>query len=109
MNELYKSNIKGKLYKLMYEMNKDIRITVRTAVGDSNKELVGETVTQGSLEGAVISTNNISNGIEDFFKTSEHEVFYGTLKLQPFAFLDDIERFAHDPVEAQYGMINWRL
>ena len=37
IGELYRSNVKGKPYKLLYELNKDTRITVRTPVGDSEK------------------------------------------------------------------------
>ena len=32
LDEVYKSKVKGKLYKLIYELNKDTRIKVRTAV-----------------------------------------------------------------------------
>ena len=61
MDELYKSNIKGKLYKLIFEMNRDVRIRVRTPVGKCNVEELGETVAQGSLEGAIVSTNSVGN------------------------------------------------
>ena len=30
---MYKSNVKGKVYRLLYLLNKNIRIRVRTAVG----------------------------------------------------------------------------
>ena len=42
MNELYRSNIREKLYKLLFEMNKDRRIIVRTPVGDSIEKDIGE-------------------------------------------------------------------
>ena len=37
LNEVYKSNVRGKLYKLTYELNKNTRIKIRTAVGDSDE------------------------------------------------------------------------
>ena len=30
LNELYKNQVKGKVYRLLYEINKDTRISVRT-------------------------------------------------------------------------------
>ena len=42
LDELYKSKIKGKLYQLLYELNKDTRIRVRTVVGDSEPKETGE-------------------------------------------------------------------
>ena len=36
MNKLHKGKVRGKLYRLVYELNKDTRIKVRTAVGESD-------------------------------------------------------------------------
>ena len=47
LDELYKTKIKGKLYQLLYELNKDIRVRVRTVVGDSETEETGENLAQG--------------------------------------------------------------
>ena len=33
MNELYKCEIKGKLYRLLYKLNENIRVSVKTPVG----------------------------------------------------------------------------
>ena len=103
LNELYKSNVKGKTYKLIYEMNKDTRVKVRTAVGDGKFEETDEGLAQGSMEAAIASTNSISNGVTDFFSESEYEVSYGPVKMDPAQFLDDISRLALDPVSAQMG------
>ena len=71
-------------------MNKDLRIKVRTAVGDSDVKELNEIVAQGRLEGAVVSTNIISKGINDFFIDSEYEESYGRITLLPMQFFDDI-------------------
>ena len=68
LNELYKGNVKGDLYRLLYEMNKDTRIKVRTPVGDSEIRETGETVTQGSIEAGISSSMNLGNGVNDFFQ-----------------------------------------
>ena len=103
LNELYKCNIKGKLYKLLYTLNKSTRITVRTAVGDSESEEVHDTLAQGSLEGAISSSTNVSKGLETFFNDSEYEVTYGKIALNPMSFQNDITRPTKDHVEAQMG------
>ena len=58
MNAIYKSGIRGKLYRLIYNMNMDIKITVRTAVGETYETEIGENIGQGTLEGANISAAN---------------------------------------------------
>ena len=49
LNELYKGKVKGKLYKLMYEMNRNNRIKVRTPVGDSDTRETNENVYRAQL------------------------------------------------------------
>ena len=54
--ELYSSDVKGKVYRLLYEMNKNTRITIQTPVGDTQPKDTGPIVTQGSVEGPVLSS-----------------------------------------------------
>ena len=68
-----KNNVKGKLYKLLYEMIKDTRIVVRTTVGDEN---VGEGWGQRAIEEAIFSAVNLDNGVKDFFEGNEYELSY---------------------------------
>ena len=103
LNELYKNNVKGKLYKLLYEMNKDTRIVVRTPVGDTEQREVGEGWGQGTIEGAIVSAVNLDNGVRDFFDGSEYELSYGDIVLAPALFQDDVSRMCDDPASVQMG------
>ena len=103
LGELYRSKVKGKPYKLLYELNKDTRITVRTPVGDSEKRETGENIGQGSISGSLVSSSSLSSGVADFFSDSEQEVFYGLLKLLPQSFQDDLLRVCRDRLSAQQG------
>ena len=76
---------------------------MRTAVGDSEEIETAESLGQGSSEGAILSTNSISKGIDDFFLSSEYEVSYGPIPLIPFQFFDDISRLTFNPTSAQMG------
>ena len=104
MNELYRGKVKGKLYRLIYEMNRKSRIKVKTSVGVSEARETEENVTQGSTEAGIISSSNLSKGVEDFFSSSEHEVSYGSLSLLPQSFQDDLCRMCLDPVSSQFGL-----
>ena len=59
MDTLYNNGIRGKLYRLIYEMNRETSIKVRTAVGVTSEENTGEGVGQGTLDGAIISACSI--------------------------------------------------
>ena len=51
MSELYKCNIRGKLYRLLYQLNKNTEIQVKTPVGMTGRRQTGEGVGQGTMEG----------------------------------------------------------
>ena len=92
MSELHKCGIKGKLYRLTYQLNKETEVRVKTPVGYTKFEEVGESLGQGTNEGAVVSTVNLDGGIREYFQDSETEVNYSELKLGPCLFHDDIAR-----------------
>ena len=103
MNELHKNGLRGKYYRLIYELNKNTCIRVKTPVGISQSQSTGETVGQGTVEGAIMSAISLDNGVCEFFANSEKEVTYPRVALGPFLFQDDVCRLASDVASAQYG------
>ena len=69
MNEIYKNEIEGKItaYRLLYEMNKNTRISVHIPVGVTEEKDTGEGLGQGTLDGAVVSAVNIDNEVNGLF------------------------------------------
>ena len=103
MNEVYKCNIKGKLYRLLFQMNKNTKISVQTPVGITEESDTGEGVGQGTLEGGLVSAVSLDKGVNDFFCDSEYEVNYGEVALQPLLYQDDEARLSTDLESVQMG------
>ena len=82
MDNLYKSGIRGKLYRLIYEVNKNNLIQIKTPVGATSRFRMGGNVTQGS----------------------EHEVSYGSIHMNPIIYQDDLARVACSVISAQAGI-----
>ena len=115
MSELYKSNIKGKIYRLIYKMNQNIRISVKTPVGDTDFEDTGEGVGQGTVEGSIVSATSLDKGIsESFDKDSDedkinekddkelHRIVSSLLEFfHPFIFQDDVNKISTNVSSAQ--------
>ena len=89
-------------------MNQNVSIEVHTPDGPTKIAETGETLGQGSVEGAVASAVNLDNGVQDLFENSEDEVYYLGLKLGPLIFQDDIARLSLDPHSAQSGNVRMR-
>ena len=82
-------------------MNRNVRIRVQTAVGLTDSEDTGESVGQGTVEGALISAVNLDNGVNDFFANDDEEVSYGNVILRPLIFQDDVAKLSVDRQSAQ--------
>ena len=76
LDAIYESGVQGKIYKLLYTLNKDTEIEVKASSGVSKTKYTSENITQGSVAGALISANNLDRGINDYFKSSQHEISY---------------------------------
>ena len=121
--------MKGKAYRLLFNLNKNTRIRVKTPVGVSQAAETGPLVSQGSVEGAVISAVNLDRGIREYFHEEQDEdhkdvtkvgiekenvvveankdgevmedVMYSSIHLKPLLFQDDGFNASKSPEAAQ--------
>ena len=105
MDIIYKRGTKGKLYRLLYELNRDTIVKVKTGVGETDEGITGEGLGQGTNEGALISASSIDFTVNEHFANSPYEISYGEAPLQPLLFQDDICRATSTPENAQMGNI----
>ena len=103
MDSLYNCGVNGKVYRLIYEMNRSTVLTINTGCGTTQPRLIGANITQGSIGGALISSVNLDMTVNQHFRESEHEISYVDLRLQPTIFQDDISRMSSSRVAAQAG------
>ena len=68
MNFINKCKVRGKIYRLVYQLNKDTEVCVKTPVGVTDFEEVGKGLGQGTNEGAVIRAVNLDGGIKESFE-----------------------------------------
>ena len=94
--------MKGKIYRLAYELKKT-KIKVKYPLGVTDECETGETLGQGTNEGAIFSAANLDCGIREQFANSTDEVMYEDLRLGPCIFQDDIAIFSFSLVAAQAG------
>ena len=103
MCALYSAGVKGKIYRLWYKLNEKTQIAVKTGVGVTDVMDTGETLGQGTVGGALASALNIDEEINAHFKDSEAEISYGSTRLQPVSFQDDVLRMCTGHDDAQEG------
>ena len=101
----YSNNIKGKEYRLLYNLNKKREITVLTAVGESKPEEVDEGISQGMIDSGPLSAASTDTGLMTFFKSSPYEIYYNNkVRLQGIGYQDDIFRASTNINDTQAGI-----
>ena len=110
MGEPYKSQVRGKVYRLIYRMNENIRIQVKTPVGMTDSENTGSGVTQGAMDAAIISSVSIDNSVVEEFSdshtdtTTDHilkKVFNPKDIFHPTIYQDDLGKMCPSVMSAQ--------
>ena len=104
MAALYESGVRGKLYRLWFELNRETDIKVKTGVGTSKSATVGETVAQGSIGGGLVSSLNLDVEVNNFFNASMDETAYSNIRLQPLVLQDDLARLCSSVESARAGL-----
>ena len=103
MNALFQIGVDPKMYRVWFNLNKNTVIRVKTGTGYSEWTNAGELIGQGTGGGALVSSVNLDNDMEEFFAGSSSEVTYGEVRLQPLIFQDDVVRLACDMASARAG------
>ena len=105
MNSLYNYGVRGKIYNLIYELNRSSQIQIKTGVGFTKSVDIGPSVAQGSIGGGLVSSCNLDYSVNRFFQDSEKEIYYRDIKLQPLIYQDDLARFSNSIREANDGNV----
>ena len=94
MTCLNSDNINKKAYRCWFKLNQKTAISVATPAGQTESKDAHEVVPQGSGGAALASGCDIAQGVERYFTGSKDEVSYGSVRLQPLSYQDDICRLA---------------
>ena len=107
LGEAYPAGLKGKMYRLMHELNKDTIIRVKTAVGETREVEVGAGLGQGGVESGVLSALSLSMGVQLYFTDCTSDMYYGNVPIKSVMWQDDLMKPLNSLKEAQD--CNWRM
>ena len=96
------AKINNKSYRLWYKLNEGTRISVKTSVGETDKATIFDSIGQGSVGAALVSSLNIGVAIKETF-TDQYTAKIGQLPLNTLIFQDDISKMNDDIDQAREG------
>ena len=78
---------------------------MKTPSGSTESDEGYEIVAQGSGGAALASQADIGRGVSDYFRRSPYEASYGSVRIQPQSFQDDVLRVAPSASSARAGNV----
>ena len=96
------AGIDKKSYRMWYKLNEDTDIRVKTSVGLSSVARIKDSIGQGSVGAALVSSLNIGSAIKDTFG-NEKSTKIGNLYLNSLIFQDDISKLNDTLEQAREG------
>ena len=109
MNSLHEAKIPKKAYKNWFLLNSRTLISIKTPSGQTEFREAGELCGQGSGGAALASQLDIGFGANSYFKSSIDEVKFGSVRVQPQEFQDDIAHAVPDVNSARIGNIKMSM
>ena len=104
LNDLWDVGIKDDNLALLYELNKQIEIAIKTPSGLSERKPVKEIVAQGGIFGALKCSNQIDTIGRECIKTGENVYVYkNCVNIPPLAFVDDLFSMVECGVKSVVG------
>ena len=89
MEWLAEASVPKKCYRMLWNMNRNTTVQVKTAAGVSGKAVTGENLGQGSRSAGIVCSMSLSRSTDRYYKGSKYEVKYGSVQLAPMLFQDD--------------------
>ena len=100
LGEAHAGGLKGKKYRLIYELNKDAIIKVKTSLGETKEAEIDPGLGQGGAESGILSAVSLDGGVQDYFRDSNH-VYYDNIPIKALLWQDDVLKVNNTLKEAQ--------
>jgi len=100
MYDLGNNGVKGRLCRIIFLLNSNTTIAIRTSYGITEEMELGELVRQGSVLGAVISANSLETVVKDAQNGSGGTTL-GNIYLYPLCFVDNVAAISNTVSEAR--------
>ena len=92
LRNLWNSNIKGKIWRIIFKINQYASLTINTPFGMTSEFSCHEILKQGSVLASTLAAMHVDY-IHEFFKDENLGIYYSNIKIENLIFQDDIIRF----------------
>ena len=106
MVDLWQSNVRGKIWRNIYTINRNALIKIKTSFGKSPEIEIGETLKQGSVLASTLAALHTDKS-NNYFTNTGLGIYYGNIPIGSLIFQDDLARLEED--EQKLNLANIQL
>ena len=96
--------VSKKAARCCFKLNQNTQIQVNTAAGVTAAAEAGDLVGQGTAGAGLVSQLNLDRGLQQYFSGSKDEMYYGKVRIEYSAYMDDVGKPSKGVMEAQSHM-----
>ena len=91
LNDIYDSGVKDDKLALLYNINTDVKVAVKTPVGRSSRESIFNVITQGDVFGPILCSNQVDTFGKECLREQKYTYSYkGEVDIPPLGMVDDL-------------------
>ena len=91
MNDLYTAGLDDDRFALLYNINSDVNISVKTPVGKTERQNIQNVITQGDVFGPIFCSKQVDTFGQECLEKSKHTYLYrGEVEIPPLSMVDDL-------------------
>ena len=91
MNDFYSAGLQDDKFSLLYNINSNVNIAVRTPVGKTARASINNAITQGDVFGAMFCSKSVDTFGQECIEESRYTYIYrGEVEIPPLSMVDDL-------------------
>ena len=91
LNDFYSAGVQDNKFALLYNVNSNAKIAVRTPVGKTSRENISNSITQGDVFGPMFCSKTVDTFGQECLKESRYTYTYrGEVEIPPLSMVDDL-------------------
>ena len=91
LNDFYSAGVQDDKLALLYNINSDVNIAIRTPVGKTTRENIHNVITQGDVFGPMLCSKLVDTIGQECLNENKHTYLYrGEVEIPPLSMVDDL-------------------
>ena len=91
MNDLYSAGLDDDKFALLYNVNRNVNIAVKTPVGKTERQNIKNVITQGDVFGPIFCSKQVDTFGQECLVDSKYTYMYrGEVEIPPLSMVDDV-------------------